>query len=199
MRRGLLALAIISVGCGGGGGGGGSGGNGGGDFSTTLNSNQSVGSLTPSQQTQFCGDLTRFVDSFLARECTALGLVSAEALLAGSTAPVANADLQTACTLAYNGCVQASADAGTGQCDFSQIDATNCTSTISQISTCLDDLVSAEDQLNNGLPSCSSLTSQSLAAALSIDAGTSANPPSCVAFNSTCPGAGVMTTITPGH
>jgi hypothetical protein len=194
MRIGLLALAIVSAGCGGGGGGGG-----GGNFSTTLNGNQSVGSLTPSQQTQFCGDLTRFVDSFLARECKALGLVSAEALVASSTATVANTDLQTACTLAYNDCVQSAADAGTGQCDFGQIDASNCTSTISQISTCLDDLASAENQLNNEIPSCSGLTSQSLAAALSIDAGTAGDPPSCDAFTSTCPGAGVMTTITAGH
>jgi hypothetical protein len=190
--RHLYVLAIALVGCSGGGSGGGGGG-GSTVFTSSVNGSQSIGSLTPSQQTQLCNDITTFaVRALEPSVCKLSGLAAAEFAVAVNTAAT-NADLQTACTSAQNTC-EAEAGApsqntGTTTCDFSGVNATNCTATVADFSACLTDVTSAVNQEFASLPSCSTVTTQNVASLSSFDAGTPANPTSCNTLDAKCPGA----------
>jgi hypothetical protein len=146
-----------------------------------------VASLTPAQQAQICSDGQGFAKSISADGCKAEGILAAAALSLTNSA-ASNADLQAACTAASTDCINGAADAGTSQCDFSSFQSASCTATVAQLSACLNDTGATEDQAVAKLPSCGSLTAQSLAATLDQDAGASSSPASCVAFDNACPG-----------
>jgi hypothetical protein len=186
MKNKMVVIGFFLVGCGGGGGGGG----GGTHFSTSVSGSAPVASLSGGQQAQLCGDIQHFASSLTGDLCRAEAFLAA-ALLEATNSSASNADLQSACNAAYSDCVNASADAGTGQCDFSTINPATCTATVAQVSACLNDLGAQTDRAVAAFPSCSSVTAQSITSAGSSatqDAG-AGQPASCVTLNNVCPGA----------
>ncbi|HEX3901548.1 MAG TPA: hypothetical protein VH853_01790 [Polyangia bacterium] len=184
----VLIAAMIGCGSSGGGSGGtgtggtnGAGGGGGtGTFSTSVPSGSKLSSLSSAQATQLCNDINSFGQKTLAPDDCKLTAVLAAAFTAGGT----DAQLQAACTSAYNACL-AGGDGGvttTGSCDPTMLTSgsASCTATVGDVTTCAN----AEVAVFNTIPSCSTLTAASLNA-LSADGGLSstAEPTSCMALD----------------
>jgi hypothetical protein len=182
---GLGCLLVVAglAGCGGGGSSG--------TFTTSVPSSTKLTDLTPSQSTQLCNDLITFDEKSVDTEiCKIAGLLAAEAVGAtGTTAPT-NAQLQTACTQAYNECLSTDGGVATpGSCDSSTLNVSStCTATVGDLQTCAGDEQAVVKQFYGALPSCSSLTTANLSTALASinsDAGLM-DPVSCSKFDSTC-------------
>lgn len=205
--RAILTVVGL-IGCGGGSGGGetggaaanggtsGKGGNGGspgiagtkgtgggggeGAFTTSVSSDTKLSALSTSQAAQLCNDFNAYVQTTLASKygCKLGGLVSA---LSARDSATSDADLQGACTRAYDSCLTRDGSVPTSDCTTANLlsNSAACTATVGTLTTCLDDQ-GAED---SRLPSCSELTLDSLAELLG-DAGTLSGPPSCTIFSS---------------
>jgi len=185
---GFLAIAAL-VGCGGNSSGGG--------FTTSVPSGTKLTSLTPQQAMQLCTDFDASTGiTALAPDLCKLLAIEATALLTFSpTAQPSDAMLQMACTQAYNSCL--SGDGGvtsTSDCDPSTFttEPSTCTATVGDLTMCTNaDLATAKQEVAE-LPSCSSVTSSNLTAALTTlaaqaDAGTSMSA-TCTALESNCNG-----------
>jgi hypothetical protein len=186
---GALAIAAL-VGCGGSSSGGGGG------FTTSVPSGTKLTALTPAQAQQLCTDF----DSYAAKldsktnDCKESGFFAAEETELEYTSPAAtDAQLQMSCTAGYNACL--SADGGyttsTSDCDPTNLgsEPTTCTATVGDATTCFNDLLTIENNFYASIPSCSSLTTASLnaaIAAMSTDGGAVALPASCTKFDATC-------------
>jgi hypothetical protein len=212
---GAICTAAVGIGCGssggisgidgaannGGGGTNGGGGNNGGGFTTSVSGSKMLSGLSPADQTQLCSDGQHYVTTTVApAQCKELGLLTALELSAANSSTT-DAQLQAACTSGYNGCVTdlANPDGGAPTCNFAALTSGNCTATVAELAACLSDTGRAEAQVASAIPSCSTLTSASLNAAVTSggDAGNPANPPSCVTLDTKCPGAmGSMSTTT---
>jgi hypothetical protein len=180
-------------------GGGGNGGSSGGSFHTSIPSGTSVGSLTPAQQTQLCNDLGNYAQSLASAECQILAVFEA-GLQASIDTTATDATLQAACSAAQSQCVASgtsSPDGGT--CDFSNVNSTNCTATIGELTACANDQGTVLQQGLGSFPTCSNLTRATAVAALASDGGTSSAPPpaSCNTFDTKCPGAANQTSTSP--
>jgi len=177
-------LALVACGASKGGGGGSGSGSG---FTTSVNGSASLGSLTSSQQMQLCSDTLSFVgNSVEPAECKEAGFEAA-AELASVDASETDSELQSACMSAYNDCLGGIGIDGGVSCSFSNLTPGNCTATVAQFSNCLTDLANAEQQVANGLPSCSEITRAGLVS--SADAGAVLTSASCSALEQMCPGA----------
>ena len=185
---GFLAIAALA-GCGGNSSGGG--------FTTSVPSGTKLTSLTPQQAMQLCTDFDASTGiTALAPDLCKLLAIEATALLTFSpTGQPSDAMLQMACTQAYNSCL--SGDGGvtsTSDCDPSTFttEPSTCTATVGDLTTCTNaDLATAKQEVAE-LPSCSSVTSSNLTAALATlaaqaDAGTSMSA-TCTALESNCNG-----------
>jgi hypothetical protein len=157
---------------------------GGGGSVTGVAGNKTLMTLSSADAMQLCTDTGKYVGNNL----STADLCKLTAILAaGFSGATTDADLQAACTTAFNSCTTSSAggDGGATQCT---IDTSSCnaTVTVSQFSACITDDVSATKATLNALPSCSAVT----IAGLNSDAGTgSSNPPaSCATLMSACPG-----------
>ncbi len=186
MRRAVLAIAIVGIGC------GSSGSKGGGNFSTTVPGNKPISSLTPSEQAQLCHDLDQWAQTSLQPSLCMTDAVLAAALGAAFDSSLSDAQIQMSCTQAYNQCLTSgqSPDAGaTSSCQMGVSDPT-CMATVSEISTCLNDDTAVLAQQTNALPSCGALTRASLntAAGTNSDAGAIEEPASCKTVDTKCPG-----------
>jgi hypothetical protein len=160
-------------------------------FSTTVRSDAVLGALTIGDQAQLCEQLdafgSRLRSSTHGRACKLAGVLQAD-VEAGEDGEAADAVLQGACASAYDACVSASDDAAGARssCDFSQVNATNCTATVADFAACVED---AEVQLNglySALPDCHTVTRASLASALTFDCGQI--PAGCATLVAKCPG-----------
>jgi len=196
-RFGGLVLVAAMIGCGSSGSGsatggtngsGGSkgtggtngtgGGSGNGTFSTSVPSTTKLNNLSSGQATQLCSDFTSYATSTLTPDfCRESGLLGA--LLGGGTT---DAQLQAACTAAYNNCLASDGGATTTMCDptmlASNSGSSTCTATVGDLTSCLNDSTAPL----RALPTCSTLTAASLAA-LSMDGGSSTTPASCAPVN----------------
>ncbi|MES1165419.1 MAG: hypothetical protein ABUR63_06675, partial [Verrucomicrobiota bacterium] len=109
-------------------------------------------------------------------------------LSAFSSPPPSDADLQAACAAAYTSCLNPDGGTTTSSNCTSNEPAT-CQATVGDLKTCLQDSNTAYQSATASIPSCSSLTAASLAAAAANggDAGAGpAEPASCSKFDSTC-------------
>jgi hypothetical protein len=206
-RLPLVAILTVAslVGCGGGSGGGntggttanggspGNGGNGGsqgtagtkamgggGAFTTSVGSGTKLSGLSSSQATQLCNDFNSYLHKTLASDygCKLAGLFGAAFAKDSANS---DADLQGACTTAYNSCLTTDGGVPTSDCTTANLmsNSAACAATVGNLTTCLDD----QGAEYNQLPSCSQLTIAGLAAILG-DAGSPAGPASCTIFSS---------------
>lgn len=186
------ALAIGSlVGCGssggssatGGSGGAGSGTGGttgggntsGGGFTTSVPSGTKLTTLTSAQATQICKDYDTYVEAHATTYCKALAVE-----LSASAAGGSDADLQAACTAAYTECL--TADGGLGfSCDPTDLmsSSASCTATVGDGVACINAQFTAQNQV----PSCSSLTAATLAAATADGGVLGSDPSACAAID----------------
>jgi hypothetical protein len=182
---GLGCLLVITglAGCG--------GGSSSGTFTTSVPSSTKLTDLTPAQSTQLCNDLITFDEKSIDTDlCKLEGLGAAQAVeYAGTPAPT-NAQLQAACTQAYNECLSIDGGVATpGSCDSTTLNVpSTCTATVGDLQTCAGDQQAVVKQFYGALPSCSSLTTANLTTALASinsDAGLT-DPTSCSKFDATC-------------
>jgi hypothetical protein len=180
----VAVVAMLGAGCGGGGGGGPT-------FSTSVPSGSAVNTLTPAQLTQLCNDIASFTSKELpsTSSCQA-ATVAVVAQQAASNSGLSDAELQLLCVnemsvvcsvLAEDAGVAGSPDGGASSCGS----GANCTATVGQITTCLNDRGAATARYESMFPACSAVTRAKLAA-INFDAGI-AEPASCTALQSTCP------------
>jgi hypothetical protein len=151
---------------------------------TGLDGTKVVGTLTPTEFTQFCNGLGTADQKAISKAdgCKMGGYMAAFGLGMTAAAPPADADLQAACKAYYDECMQATPAATQKQC---QQDAT-CTATVAEAEACyaagLEDTVDAM----KSVPSCSAITAQTF----QQDAGASSapeTPAECTALSSKCP------------
>jgi hypothetical protein len=179
----VAVVAMLGAGCGGGGGSGPT-------FSTSVPSGSAVNTLTPAQLTQLCNDIA----SFTSKELSSTSICQAAtarvvAQQAAQNPGLSDAELQVACAnemslvciLVVDAGVPGSPDGGASSC----ASGANCTATVGQISTCLNDQSAAIARYESMFPTCSAVTHARLAA-IDLDAGI-AQPASCIALQSSCP------------
>jgi hypothetical protein len=188
---GIMGIAGMTgitglVGCGGSsgssanGGSGGSTGKGGssgtGTFSTSVPAGAKLSNLTSGQATQLCNDVNNFAQKTVSPdECKAQALLAVE-LAGGGT----EAQLQATCAASYDSCLTADGGASYGgTCDPTTVTSgASCTATVGDLTACAN----AQVGLLSALPSCSDLTSASLASSLALlaaDGGASSQLASC--------------------
>jgi hypothetical protein len=170
-------------------------------FTTSVPGSTPLNQVSGTQLTTLCNDVYKYVtavdENVFANQtlkqgkCTALGYDAAFAANATT-----DAELQSACSMEYNQCLQYTLSPGPPTC-FKTPPA-SCTATVSQYEACLNDVVVAAEAILGSLPSCSSLTISTLSADAS-QAGYSAGatsgpaswavtsgPASCATFSAAC-------------
>jgi hypothetical protein len=170
-----------AIGCGGGGGD-----NGGPPPGVTVvPGTKKLMTLTPSDVTHVCADLTSYEDHNVSGTavCKLSGITSA-LLIATLDPTAADADIQTACNLGVDQCN--SMPMGSGSCPLG--DPTTCspTPTVDDLTKCVMDDVATINAVYTALPSCSALTRAWLSANGS-SAGMVTTPASCTALAAQCP------------
>jgi hypothetical protein len=174
----LVTIAAL-VGCGSGGGGG--------TFTTSVPAGTKLTSLTSAQATQLCTDLGSYEQKGLSTDlCKFIGIEAALAVEALSSQQPTNADLQTACTQAYDGCLSPDGGTSSSSCGPSTFTAepSTCTATVGDLQACASDETTQYNQVFGALPSCSALTTANLTSALasvSGDGGSGPPPPASCA------------------
>ena len=167
--------------------GGGTGGSGettggGGSFTTSVPSDTKLSGLTPTQQTQICADEEHYLGegAFLSNFCRIIAL---QTLSGALNEPLTDAQLQAGCASDYTSCL--SADSGvTGSgttCNLSNV-GSQCTGTVGDYLTCSNDDIAKINRLAASLPSCSTITKSTLAAAAAAiqgDGGLNTLPAGC--------------------
>jgi hypothetical protein len=173
-----MLVMSAAIGCGGGSDGAGPG-------VTRVPGTKKLMTLTPSDVTQVCTDLTGYEDRNVSSTavCKLSGITSA-LLIATLDPTAADADIQTACNLGVDQCN--SMPAGTGSCPLG--DPTTCspTPTVDDLTKCVMDDVAATNAVFEALPSCSALTRAWLSAN-GNSAGMVTTPASCTALAAQCP------------
>jgi hypothetical protein len=196
----VFAGMVLVAGCGGSSSGSGSG------FQSSAPANTPLDMLSAAQAMQLCMTSLAYIKTQVTSEidskdfqCRTTGILAA-AIESSSTAGTTNAQLQTACTQAYNACLSAPADggvnggldAGTGtdNCSTAMSDLANCTATVGQYTSCVNGTVSA---IQTAFPPCNQLTMATITALLSDGgsssaSGTDFSAPACMAISTACPG-----------
>jgi len=184
MRDGVTELAaamMISLslcfGCGGGAGGG---------RVTGVAGDETLMTLTPSDEMKLCTDVASYETRNVSKagRCRFQGVTAAFATLVLSMSPT-DADLQSACAQAAGDCNAAPAPT-TSSCRLGHTATCAATATVDDLSRCTEDDVTATNAALAALPDCSSVTMTWLDANGSTF-GAVAEPPSCAALSSACP------------
>ena len=158
-------------------------------FQTSIPGNTPLGALSGAQATELCNAETRFAQqsSLEMDACREAAFLTA-ALAASFSPDMTDADLQSACTAAYTSCLHP--DGGAGATQSCTAPPANCTATVSDLATCLDDEAAATRALAARLPDCGSITRASLTA---NDGGTASSatsqPAACQTLQQKCSGA----------
>ena len=177
---GLTLIGALPAACGGGSGE---------VFLTSIPGNAPLGSLSGAQATELCNDEMRFTQqpSFKMDLCHE-GAVLGVALTASFSPDLTDAELQAACTSAYTSCLHP--DGGAGATQSCTAVPPNCTATVSDLVSCLDEDAAATRALAAQLPDCGSITRASLTA---TDGGTTSSatstPAACQTLQQKCSGA----------
>lgn len=183
----MAATMFLSAAC-----GGGAKATGGMPFTTSIPASTKVTTLTPSQISQLCSDLTTYIEKTLPTTCEGTGVLTAILLYRSSSPPPSDAELQNACASAYNDCLRP--DAGPtggftcGSSTFSALPST-CQATVADVQGCLNDRAALYQSMVAAFPSCNSLTVAAISTSGpgSVDAsGNAPEPPSCATLNATC-------------
>ncbi len=177
---GLILIGALPAACGGGSGE---------VFVTSIPGNTPLGSLSGSQATELCNDEMRFAQqSSLEMDACHEAAFLTVALTASFSPDMTDAELQAACTSAYTSCLHP--DGGAGATQTCMAPPANCTATVSELASCLDDEAAATRALAAQLPDCGSVTRASLTA---NDGGTASpatsSPVSCQTLQQKCSGA----------
>jgi hypothetical protein len=158
------------------------GGTGGGSFTTSVPSDTRLSALTSAQQAQICADEEHYLSegTFFSNLCQ---IKTLQTLSGAINEPLTDAQLQAGCASDYTSCL--SVDGGiTGSgttCNLSNV-GSQCTGTVGDYVTCSNDDIAKISQLAASLPSCSTITASTLAAAAASiqgDAGLNASPAGC--------------------
>jgi hypothetical protein len=184
---GALALVAL-VGCG--------GNSSGGEFTTSVPSGTKLTSLTPQQATQLCTDFENYATTTLTPDLCKLLAIEATALSLSisSGAQPSDATLRTTCTQTYDSCLSGG-DGGittTSSCDSSTLtsEPSTCTSTVGDLTMCVNASLTSTNQAVAALPSCSAVTAENLISSLqSLAAQADAGAPmsaTCTALESNC-------------
>jgi hypothetical protein len=157
-------------------------------FATAVRSDAVLGSLSAGDRSRLCEDveahLSALRSSLRETACKASGLLEAE-VAAGENGAASDAELQAACSAAYEACVTGDGGRSPLACDFSGVTASDCTATVTDFAACVDGFDVQLRALYAGLTSCGAVTRRTLSSALSFDCGII--PPSCAALASGCP------------
>jgi hypothetical protein len=191
---------MLAAGCGGSSSGNGSG------FQSSVPASTPLDMLSAAQATQLCMTSLAYINTQVTSElnskdfhCRTTGILAA-AIQSSLTSGTTDAQLQMACTQAYNACLSAPADGGvtggldagtgTATCSTAMSDLANCTATVGQYDSCVNGTVSA---IQTAFPPCNQLTMATITALLS-DGGSSSgsgaafSAPACMAISTACPG-----------
>jgi len=175
--KGLGVTLLVSgiIGCGGSDGGGGS--------VTSLPASTKLMTLTPTQKTQLCTDVSAYVSRNVsdADACELTGLL-AGLLAVGLDPNSTDAQVQDACTQAVTAC---NSTPSTGECTIGDTATCSADATIADFNTCTTDNVTAVKSLIATLPACSALTKAWLEANAAMLAGL--DSASCTALDAKCP------------
>ncbi len=175
-------------------------------FTTSVPGSTPLNQVSGTQLTTLCNDVDKYVTAFgenvLAKQtttlkqgkCTALGYEAAATANANANAIAANsttdAELQSACSMEYNQCLQLTVSPTSRTCF--QTPPGSCTASVSQYAACLNDVVVAAEATLGSLPSCSSLTVGTFSADLSkagigvASWAATSGPASCATFSAAC-------------
>jgi hypothetical protein len=184
MRRYLLngapcVLLIAALGCGGGGTSGGPE-----TFTTSVPADQPLGGLSDDELTQLCADGHQFAsDADVQKDnCRLAGYLSA-AFSVAFQPDATDSDLRKLCSDSYDQCIASGSQ--TQPCNRPPA---NCTATVGEYVTCINDQAEAQHAFVATIPACKTLTRASLTA----DGGTAtagpAYPASCQAAMAKCSG-----------
>lgn len=188
MKKTWLTLSVCSLvlglaaGCGDDDGGGG--------FSTSLDDSEVLGELSAKEQAQLCADMEDFFDG-PKYQAPALDLTCRlQGITAASTAD-SEAGAQDACADAYQACMER------GVSMFPEPECppveSSCKATVGEFQTCVKAFPSIFDDLAELVPSCDSLTMESLAdfvEASENGAFDEIEPPAaCAKLEQECPGS----------
>lgn len=154
----------------------------GGNFSTNVTPSKPLNQLTPQETQKVCEATTTYVGkglqdaTFTDLVCRITGLVS--------VLSVPDAEVQMACTTAYNACKAAPAptEVPAGACGSTQ--ATDCTATVAEYEACVNELPANLTLINSIVVTCDKATKNSVLALVAIP---SLLGPACTALNKKCP------------
>lgn len=153
---------------------------GGGGSVTTLSGSRTIGTLTTAEGTQLCNDTYAYFGSSIpqATTCKWQGLAYAV-----NSSAQSDSVLQQQCTKQLNTCQQATDPwANNSGCNTLPAD---CTATVAQYSTCINDEVDAFIQTVSGLPACTTITMSQTSSV--TDAQLASPPASCASLMNICP------------
>jgi hypothetical protein len=182
---GWLTVALATFpGCGDSGGGGGGGST---PVSSGLPSSKPVGGLSATELTQFCKAVDAAfndpaVNDGICKFAAALGA----AVAAGVLPTISDADLQKACTEAYQECKKPD----TSPMSECKPASGSCTATVGEFEKCLSDMKAGFVKLGATVPACSMLTKASLMQMEMSSQGEDpiSQPDSCKVVEQKCPG-----------
>lgn len=193
MRRSAwpLIIAALSGGaCGNSGPGAGSGA----PFTTTVTPDKPLVSLTGGESSTLCADVNRFAskETFKADSCR-IDAVIASGLAAFFLSTATDAELRAECSQTYSQCLSSAVDAGTGSASSVSNMAcgtvpANCTATVAELGTCLNDETAQLHGIASAFPDCSSLTRADFQSDGGSMAPAPGEPASCLNFQAKCSG-----------
>jgi hypothetical protein len=179
-------------------------------FTTSVPGSTPLNQVSGVLLTTLCNDVYQYVtavdvDVFASQtlkqgKCTTLGYLAAETASANAGAGATDADLQSACSMEYNQCLQLTLSPSPRMCVMAP--SASCTATVSQYAACVNDVFVAAEAILPTLPSCSALTVSTLSADASqagIGAAASSGPASwaatsgpasCAIFSAACADVG---------
>jgi hypothetical protein len=180
---GWLTVALATFpGCGDSGGSGGSA-----PVSSGLPSSKPVGGLSATELTQFCKAVDAAFDDPAVNDgiCKFAAALGA-AVAAGVLPTISDADLQKACSEAYQECTKPDSSP-MSECKPAPA---SCTATVGEFEKCLSDMKAGFVKLGSTVPACSMLTKASLMEMEMSSPGADPvpEPESCKIVDKKCPG-----------
>jgi hypothetical protein len=169
---------------------------GGGGSVSSIDPAKQAGSLSDSEKTQYCKDANAYLASQINETDSKKAACFSQAfssIYLGGTPPKDDAELQSKCKTAYDECLSKPLDKGdagstSDDCATATKEYANCTATVGEINTCLQDTATQLKTLY--------ATFDSACSKAQLDGGglpTQGNtdqPASCKAVSAKCPGVG---------
>lgn len=160
---------------------------------SSIDPSKQAGSLSDAEKTQYCKDVIAYSKAHTSEAdskklaCFSQAQLS---LYAGGSVPKSDADLQAKCKSAYTDCLAkpvATADAGAsqgGDCSTASKDLANCTATIGELNTCMQDTLAAT---NAAYATFDTACDKIQLDGGGLDKSSFQQPASCKALASKCP------------